>query len=145
TFQIKKATIVDPARFWSKVDRSAGPIACWPWTGRREAAGYGSANTKTGRRKAHRVAYSLTKGPLLSGMSVCHACDNPCCVNPAHLWLGTHRENMRDRATKGRGGNLKGVANGRAKLTDQSVSWIRLLKARGLTNRQIADAFGVTD
>jgi hypothetical protein len=89
-------------RFWHKVDRSAGTEACWPWMGGRNDNGYG-ISTLTGKiMGAHRRAFELTNGAILTDQVVCHACDNPCCCNPAHLWLGTHKENMHDSVAKGR-------------------------------------------
>jgi hypothetical protein len=145
TFQIKKATIVDEQRFWGNADRTGGPDACWPWQNSTAAGGYGAMHTKAGRLKAHRIAYRLAHGPLVPGLSVCHTCDNPSCVNPAHLYQGTHKQNMRDRAARGRGGDLRGQQNGRAKLTDDTVRAIRALAERGEPNVAIARRFGVTD
>ncbi len=100
----------DPvARFWSKVDKSAGVSACWPWTGAGHRDGYGRAHF-LGRDKiaiAHRLAYKLSKGDIKEGMDVLHTCDNRKCCNPAHLWLGTHKENMDDMRRKGRAPDQK--------------------------------------
>lgn len=84
--------------FWKWVDKSG---ECWLWTG-TTSEGYGRVRHGPKKLLAHRVAYELTKGPIPKGMEVCHSCDNPTCVNPAHLWLGTHRDNMRDAHQKGR-------------------------------------------
>jgi hypothetical protein len=90
-------------RFWAKVDR-AGPEECWGWRAGRQRYGYGSFWTgrTIGMDKAHRVAYELAVGPIPAGLEILHDCDNPPCVNPNHLRVGTHAENMEDARTKGR-------------------------------------------
>lgn len=89
------------------------PNGCHVWVGARMAKGYGVFVFKGERYSAHRVAYTQSHGPIQHGMYVCHKCDRPYCVNPDHLFLGTHTDNMRDMATKGRGGKLsaKDVVN----------------------------------
>lgn len=92
------------ARFWARVDRRA-PDECWLWLGAGRLGAYGGATIGAIRRgplAAHRIAYALTHGEVPAGMSVCHACDNPLCCNPAHLWLGDHRDNVCDMVAKGR-------------------------------------------
>lgn len=89
-------------RFWSKVDKR-GPDECWPWAAHcRRRDGRGCFSLKGVSRPAPRVAFILTHGVEPSGYA-CHTCDNPKCCNPAHLWDGTHSENMRDMSLKGRG------------------------------------------
>lgn len=95
-------------RFWSKVDKR-GPDECWPWKGVRSSDGYGAFKIKGVFVGAHRVAYAIHARISLEQIpaEVCHHCDNPPCVNPDHLFLGTHQDNMTDRNKKGRtrGGN----------------------------------------
>ena len=89
------------ARFWRKVDKSGGPDACWPWMAFRNPAGYGMFGIGRKVQLAHRVSWWLEKGEP-AGMFVCHHCDNPPCCNPAHLFLGTSRDNALDAKAKGR-------------------------------------------
>ena len=88
-------------RFWTKVERRADG-ECWPWTARCDDAGYGSFKVARRLVKAHRIAWELTHGMIGDGLHVCHHCDNPPCCNPAHLFVGTRSDNMRDMAAKGR-------------------------------------------
>jgi hypothetical protein len=75
---------------------------CWQWTAAKDKNGYGRIGFNGINCSAHRISYEIYVGKILSGMSVCHKCDNPGCVNPKHLWLGSHKENMNDRDKKGR-------------------------------------------
>lgn len=109
---------------------------CWLWTSGWDSDGYGLA---TGNKKAHRLSYERSVGPIPIGACVCHRCDTPACVNPAHLFLGTNAENTADRKMKGRGS--MGASSPHAKLTEAQVMEILTSKE---SKRALASRFGVT-
>jgi hypothetical protein len=118
-------------RFWKKVNKK-GEDECWEWLAIKDKKGYGLFKTATSRR-ASRFSYELHKGEIPKGMLVCHTCDNPPCVNPKHLWIGTNSDNMQDMMKKGRrpdrtGRHNKsnvGENNKSSKLTQKQVDEIR--------------------
>lgn len=113
---------------------------CWNWTGSKFSDGYGSFRYQKEVISAHRASYLLHVGDIPDGLCVCHHCDNPACVNPEHLFLGTHKDNMNDRDQKGRCSS--GEKSGVAKLTDAQVLEIR---ASTGTTRTIGKQYGVNN
>ena len=134
-------------RFWEKVDTSNATLfSCWNWRG-GPIEGYGQIRLDYpgGLVRSHRVAYELFISPILPGKLVCHHCDNPRCVNPCHLFLGTIQDNMNDRNQKGRTAHLLGELNGEAKLNASQVLEIRHKYAQGnITYRVLAQKYGLS-
>lgn len=132
------------SNFWKKVPVGSND-SCWNWKASLSNKGYGEFRIHPkGKQKAHRISWILTFGQIPNGLFVCHKCDNPACVNPYHLFLGTATDNMRDMYAKGRGWMPKGELNPKAKLTSGQVVQIRNLYEEGLTQVKIASMFGVT-
>lgn len=132
-------------RFWKHVDKQ-GPDECWPWTGASSQYGYGHINSgpKPNRRLiASRVSYEIANGPIPAGAHVLHSCDNPPCVNPAHLSIGSPRDNSDDKITKQR--HARGATHGGARLSESDVEAIRALSAAGQTGRYIANLLGTSE
>ena len=134
-----------PEKFWAKVDKSDGPDACWIWTGRRTTAGYGGLKWHGRATTAHIVSYRLTYGELPQDKPyTLHKCDNRPCCNPSHLFPGTHVDNMRDMAEKGRSPKRKGEAAPFARLTDDLVITIVARVRSGETETTVAGDAGVS-
>lgn len=132
-------------RFLEKV--SPCPLTgCWWWTGGSFSNGYGMfwVNDLNRVTQAHRVAYSLRHGSIAAGAFVCHRCDNPPCVNPDHLFIGTAADNMRDKARKGRGNAPKGERHGRRKLAASQAEEILRRCNSGERPAALAAEFGVS-
>jgi len=132
-------------RFWEKVDKR-GPDDCWLWQGAKQPGGYGSFWTGKKQDGAHRFSYELHNGPIPPDTDVCHSCDNPACVNPAHLWLGSRTDNMQDCSRKGRAksGIHIGADNVNAKLTEAQVREIRQRYTAGEIGPNLAREYGVS-
>jgi len=135
----------DPVkRFWKHVNKTPD---CWLWRRSTNAKGYGQFILPDGPILAHRYAWQLTNGPVPDGLSVLHRCDNPPCVRPDHLFLGTLADNNHDMMEKGRDRKrgLKGSNNTSAKLTDDAVRIIRAERAAGQPLKVLAQRFGVCE
>lgn len=96
----------DAERFWASVQKGPTPDACWDWMKRKLPHGYGQFFLIEGTVLAHRLSYQMHAGAIPDGLSILHRCDRPCCVNPAHLFVGTQADNMKDCKVKGR--NIRG-------------------------------------
>ncbi len=140
--------MTEKERFWSKVRKGSG---CWLWLGARNnyRGGYGCFRRKSPRKmvRAHRYAWEMVKGLIPTGKAVLHHCDNPPCVRPNHLFLGTDLDNVRDMVIKGRarhdGRKPQGEEHGASKLTDSDVRIIRTERNRGVLYAVLARRFGV--
>lgn len=155
-------------RFWGRVQKTDG---CWLWTGNKMRRGYGityNAGIYEGgkREPAHRISYRLAYGDFPKNLLVCHHCDNPPCVKPDHLFLGTHKDNFLDAKNKNRVPTgvrhwtsvkpelikrgfksperaLSGSTNPNSRLTEKDVSRIRFLRSKGSKYADLAKAFNV--
>lgn len=140
---LRKRTDDPHVYFWTRVDRSGGPDACWEWQGAKQATGYGNLQIDGRSVRAHRLAWSLAHGPVPDGMLVCHRCDNRPCCNPAHLFLGTHAENLADMAAKGR--SSRGSHRPATTLTVKDVRGIRARVAAGEPRSAVARDHGISN
>lgn len=132
-------------RFWAKL-RPGAPDDCWLWQGARYAPnGYGKLvqRNPSKEHRAHRLSYEIHNGAIPAGLEICHHCDNPPCCNPAHLFLGTHADNMHDMIVKGRRTCAHGKQHPRAKLRDDDVRVIRLLNASGISQTALGAQYGI--
>jgi len=131
-------------RFWKKIDKRS-PDECWEWTA-AQSNGYGRIYFSGKYDGAHRVSLMLAGIDVPPDACVCHKCDNKLCVNPAHLFVGTQSDNIKDMYEKGRGSfenQPRGESHGRSKLTEESVKRIRGCDGL-LTRDSIARMFGVS-
>lgn len=144
----------DIERFWSRVDKSGD---CWLWTRKVNRDGYGRFGGRGQNMFAHRFVWTITYGDIPKGLYICHACDNPRCVNPGHLFIGTLADNNEDMTIKGRrskhlppngqkftkGGQTAGTKNYNAKLTEDDVREIRRLRECGQKVSELSARYGV--
>lgn len=126
------------ARFWSKVS-TPNITDCWEWKASTGSHGYGQFGA--GGKTTHRQSWEMFNGPIPSGKIICHKCDNRACVNPMHLFVGTHADNMNDKVMKGR--QPHGAGHWHAKLDENAVRDIRRMVAAGLTQREAGQKYGV--
>ncbi len=133
-------------RFNRATDRSGGDDACWPWLLKLSPYGYGKFSPGRSRPVlAHRYSYATANGvdvADLAGLCVCHRCDNPACVNPRHLFLGTDADNVADKVSKGR--QIKGECVAGAKLTAADIVAIRQRRTAGERPTDLAREYGTT-
>ena len=129
-------------RFTEKVDKTEN--GCWDWKGSTDRGGYGQIRRKVNGKwtmyKAHRYAYEHFVGPIGEGLSVCHRCDNPACVNPEHLFLGTAKDNAQDKVMKGR----QPIVRNRAHkwLDEDTVKAIRQDYVSGMRQIELVNKYG---
>lgn len=130
-------------RFWSRVSVEADD-ECWEWDEGRDSYGYGTFRMSGQLEKAHRMSWCFLESDIPEGMGVLHSCDNPPCVNPAHLFLGTQISNIQDAINKGRGVVISGEKNINASLIAEDVVEIRAIYADGLASQyMLSEMFGV--
>lgn len=134
------------AAFWNKVNKDGSVPAhmphlgkCWEWTAAKHKQGYGIFG-RSNERLAHRISWILINGKIPNNLFVLHSCDNPSCVNPDHLFLGTDLDNAQDRDNKARCVWPKGEKHSCSKLTDKQVLEIREIYASGHTYMRILSA-----
>lgn len=148
-------TAKDIQRFWAKVKIASDMDTCWEWQGNTYPEGYGQFYCQRRKFRAHRVSWELANSESAGELFVLHSCDNPLCVNPKHLFLGTQKDNMQDMLSKNRQGwkssNRKpskprkyGQDRTGAKLSNAAVSEIRSDAQSGLSQRKIARKHGVS-
>jgi hypothetical protein len=126
-------------RFWMRVLKK-GLNECWNWIGGK-TKGYGAFRVGSRVYRAHRISYHLAYGECPDDLMIMHACDNPRCVNPSHLTLGTCADNLHDMVVKGR--SNRGERNGNAKLTTKKVMKIKMLLTQNVPHKQIASMTNV--
>lgn len=147
-FLIKEAG-KEVERFWAKVDKKSAPIKnkrlgrCWLWIGAKDRNGYGVVRIGGKNYSAHRLSWEWANNQKIpDGMVLIHLCDEPSCVKPSHLTIGTQINNIEDRVKKNR--SARGQQNGKARLTEKDVKLIKKLRGRGMTESSIAELLEVS-
>lgn len=135
--------------FWSKTrknpKKSWGGSNCIEWDSKRDGSGYGSFYYDGISYRAHRLSWMIKNGEILIGMFICHHCDNPSCVNPKHLFMGTPKDNTADKFSKNRGNLPQGEEHWKSKLTKKDVIKIRkLYENKKYKQIELSEMFGVT-
>lgn len=131
-----------PTAYFEARSRKDAATGCWNWALSRDSKGYGFFRDADRISLSHRGSWRAANGPIPEGLLVCHRCDTPSCVNPAHLFLGTHDDNMRDCVAKGR--RPRGSLRVGSKLTEADVRIIRLLVGLGVRRTLMAALYGVS-
>lgn len=116
---------------------------CWIWTGCVGKDGYGVLGVGRKQMRAHRASFEAFSGEIPGGLLVCHRCDQPLCVNPDHLFLGTPRDNTQDMIRKSRRKTLRGESHPNSKITMKDRETIRLLRSSGAKLSEVAEKFGI--
>jgi hypothetical protein len=129
-------------RFNEKIEKIT-ETGCWLWTAGVDKNGYGVIGVSRKAVKAHRLSWLLFRGVLNTEDQVLHHCDIPCCVNPSHLFIGTHIDNMADMKAKNRARGAKGEKNHKAKLTPEQIARIKYLLQNNRSCNSIAKEYGV--
>lgn len=140
------------AAFWSKVNKNGSVPQhrpelgqCWEWIAGKNQDGYGEFSVEKKLTRANRYSWIMTNGEIEGDLCVLHCCDNPSCVNPSHLFLGTKGQNNKDRHAKGRTNVPKGEANGRSKFTRELIEYVRRCYSQGnITQRELAREIGTS-
>ena len=138
-FRTKAGSIPFPDRFWGRVDKTGD---CWLWLGGKDKKGYGMCKFSGRSQGAHRIAWQITNGTIADGLVVMHICDQPGCVNPGHLALGTNAENTADKVSKGRQARGLVCVGSSAKLSFDDVRAIRASKEQSM---HLAKRYGCSE
>ena len=140
---MKKLSASDKERFFKYVEKTEG---CWNWTANKVGRGYGGFSLDSRKERAHRISWEMANEMSIpKNKMVLHTCDNSGCVNPEHLYIGTHQQNMDDMTARDRRNPPKGEEHHKAKLTEGAVLEMRSMwKSGSYTQREIGDAFNVT-